>query len=327
MSRRAVLLSIALLAASSCDKLTAAVEETVQNKVEEVVSPGPGEPGTPGGEPTEEELTGTKLAGYAECLNRSRERIYDSWQRYTEYVKEDGTPIRKGQKPFLYKIDSELQPCKKIVDEGPGQKPSLPDIEKAATDYHAAASEFAGYTVQLDTYYEQENFKDDDWKLGKDIAPKFKAAFDKFDAAATSLGSLVSSKQDEVDRGMLALIEKRQGKDIEWHSRSYIVNAKAFLHCIEPDDVVAATCEEAFKTLETAEGEFRKVHDGDKAKADKVFWMSSYQGTVSDYFTEAKKLMRAMREGKIEPEDKQPTVSKYNDLVGAYNNLNFQFGS
>ena len=330
MRRLAPLLCLPLLAATACDKFTEAVNDAVEQKVEEVANPSPsGAPG--GGAPphaTEEELANNKVASYAECLNRSKQRMHDSWARYAERTKEDGTPKRKNQTPFLYKIESELDPCKKAVDEGPKMQPSLPDLEAAAKAYYDTGMEFAKYTQELDTYYEQENFKDDDWAKAKEIAPKFAAAHDAWIEASTALDKLVSDKQDELDLALLALIEKRQGKDIEWHSRSYIVHAKNFLKCVEPEAVNVEACEKHFAALEEAEKGFREVHDGDKEKAGKVFWMSSYQSSVTDYYTEAKKLMREVRGGKaLKPQMKSEVFDEYNDLVGDYNNLNFRFGS
>ncbi|MCA9651419.1 MAG: DUF3829 domain-containing protein [Myxococcales bacterium] len=312
------------LCIGGCDNLLQALEDKAQEVTEDMATPPPGS-GPEGTELTEDEKLGAKLDLYIQCTNRATQRMMDSWSRYTERTKEDGTPQKKGMTPFLYKIDSELTPCEEAVAKGPTMEPSLPEIEKAMADYLAHGKEFAKYTVELDRYYEQEDFKDDDWAKAKEIAPKFKAAFDGWSKADQTLGDLVSVKKDGVERNMLALVEQRYGKKIEWHSRNAVIAAKGFVRCVTAtEEVSAAGCEEAYTALEKAEEGFRTFYEANQAESDKVFWMSSFRGSVEDYYSESKKLMRELREGKADPEKINKVVDEYNDLIGDSNNLRYE---
>lgn len=316
-----------ILALAGCDKLSEAIQNKVQQEVEERVNQAAGE--LPGGGQaglTDDERLVEKLNLYVECTNRSTERIYDSWKRYVEYVDEKvGTPRSKSNKPFLYKIDTEIEPCKKAVDEGPGLQPPLPEIEKAMADYYTAAAEFAAHTKTLDAYYEGEDFKDDNWAKGKEVAPKFLAAYTAFDKASGELSRLVDVKKDEADAKMLVLIESREGKKIHWHSENVIIAAKGFVRCVTAENVKAETCETQYKALDEAQGGFRSYYDANKAEADKVFWMSSFESSISNYWNESKKFMRALRDGKVTADDYNTVTRNFNDLINAANNLRFDF--
>ncbi len=320
-------LTVALLWSTGCDKLSEVIQNKVQQEVEERVSQAAGD--LPGGGKaglTDDERLVEKLNLYVECTNRSTERMYESWKRYVEHIDEKvGTPRSKSGRPFLYKIDSEIDPCKKAVDEGPGLQPPLPEIEKAMADYYTAAADFAAHTTALYAYYEGEDYKDDSWAKGKEIAPKFLAAFTAFDKASRELSQHVDTKKDEADAKMLVLIESREGKKIHWHSENVIIAAKAFVRCATQKNVKAETCEASFKTLDDAQAGFRTYYDANKAESDKVFWMSSFEGSISTYWNESKKLMRALRDGKVTADEFSSVTRQFNDLINAANNLRFDF--
>ncbi|MCH9685182.1 MAG: YiiG family protein [Deltaproteobacteria bacterium] len=315
------LLAVGLFA-TGCDKLTQALEDKAEEVVGEVATP-EGGAGPGGGGATEDEKLGQKLDLYIQCTNRASRRMYDSWHKYSERAKEDGTPAKKNRVPFLYKIDSELTPCEEAVAKGPGTEPTLPEVEKAMADYLTHAKVFASYTVELDKYYEQENYKDDDWAKGKEIAPKFKAAFEAWSKADGILGEMVATKKDVVELNMLALVEERYGKKIEWHSRNSVHAAKAFVRCVTAEGAKAEGCEKVFTELEEAEHGFRGFYDGNKTESDKVFWMSSFQRSIGDYYAESKKFMRDFRKGDIKPDRVNKVVDEYNDLINDSNNLRY----
>lgn len=318
-------LGVAGLLLSGCDKLTAALEEKAQDLAEDAAAAAGGAAaGATAAGQTEDEQISAKLGLYIQCTNRATSRMYDSWNRYNERAAEDGTPRKKNLVPFLYKIESELTPCEEAVAKGPGMEPSMPEIEAAMGTYLETAKAFAAHTVELDRYYEQENYKDDDWAKAKEIAPKFKASFDAWVPAEKKLSALVGEKKDVVEQNILKHIEEQYGQNIEWQSRSYILVAKTYIRCVTAEGASADACEDQFKALEAAEQSFRKYYDANKATADKVFWMSSFEGTVTDFYTASKKFMRDFREGKAKPDAVNKVVDEYNDVIDASNNLRFE---
>lgn len=335
-------LAVGLLAAlPGCDKLIGAIEDKAEEVSQEAqqasADPGPLGPGTA---LTEDEKLSHKLGLYLECTHRASSRIRDSWARYDERVKEDGTPRKKGTKPFLYKIDSELTPCAEAVAKGPTMEPPLPAIEKSMASYLEHARAFASTSVELDTYYEQEEYEDDAWAKGKELAPGFAAAFAAWAEADDQLDALIETRKDVVDRNMLALVEQRKGKGIEWYSRSYLLAAKAYLRCATAVAAAAETakrkttkpgapkaeakgCETSLAALEQAGNEFRSHYEANKEAADAVFWMTSFQSSVSDYVAEATLVQGLLDKGSVAPEQLSKLVDEYDGLLSDSNNLRF----
>jgi len=312
-----------------CEEAATKLQETIQEKVQESIQNKvqQAQPaGTTAAEPvTEEEQLARKLDLHVQCTNASRERIYDSYERYRYYIKEDGTPKRKNQTGIYEIPETMLSACNEAADQGPKMAPSLPELEQAQAEYTSAATEYGALSRELEIYYKQENYKDDDWAKGKEIAPRIEAAFSKWKTADEQLSARLDAKKDEADARMLKLIEQRSGRGIEYFSRAYLIAAKTFVRCVDADAPELAACEQTFTALEQANNDFRSFYKVNEEDSNKVFWMSSFESSVDDLYTEGKKHMRALREGKVKPRDRAKVVDEYNDLVRDANNLRFDF--
>jgi len=307
-----------------CDRLEQVIQEKVQEEVQdELAEAAKTLPPPTGGQETEEEKIAVKLNLYTECTNRSRDRIRESWERYSERVDPKTGVAKNKQTPHVVRIEGELEPCRQAVDQGPRLEPALPEIEAAMADYYGRGLEVAGYTQQLDDYYESQGWKTDAWEKAKTIAPSFQTAYDAWDAAAVALESAVEAKKDDNDAKLLVLIESREGKNLRWHAQRVVLAAKAIARCVAVEGTKAAACEEPSAAFATAATEFRAYHDAHAAEAEAVFWMSSFQGAVATYAAEAAALMKSMQDGKVKPEERQRAIDRYNDLVNAANNLKF----
>lgn len=330
---------------AGCDHLTTLLEEKAQEVAEEIAPP---EGAAPPAGPTlsDDEQLAAKLALYTECRGRASRRIRQSWQRYTEHVKEDdGTPRRdkdgKISKPFLYEVRGELTPCEDAVAKGPGMAPPLPEIEKTMVTWLGHAKAFAATSVELDAYYEKETYATDDWAKGKELAPGFLAAWQGWIEADDELAALVEVRMDVVERALLAQLEARVGKDLEWHARTVVLRAKELARCVgappaaetgeaaEPAARPAARtkielhCDAPLEAVRTAAADFRTTFEADRDRADAVFWMSAFEASVTDFVAEAERVVAEPPKGGPTPEQIAKLLDERDDLVSDAANLRF----
>jgi hypothetical protein len=339
------------LAQAGCDHVTALLEEKAQAVAEEIAPP---EGAAPPAGPvlSDDEQLAVKLALYTECRGRASRRMRQSWQRYTEHVKEDdGTPRRdkdgKLHEPFLYEIHGELTPCEEAVAKGPVMAPSLPEIEATMATWLDHAKAFAAATVELDVYYEKETYATDDWARGKELAPGFLAAWQGWSKADDELAALVEVRLDVVERALLTQLEARTGKDLEWHARTVVLRAKELARCVsgppatEPTEATEAdtaepaaparpsrgkpalACDEPLEAVRTAAAEFRRSYDADRTRADAVFWMSAFEASVTDFVAEAERVIGKPPKGGPTPEQIAKLLDERDDLVSDAANLRF----
>jgi hypothetical protein len=315
--------------AAACEEAATKLQETIQEKVQETIQENAqkaAQGASTAPEPlTEEELLARKLDLHVQCTNASRERIYDSYERYRSYIKEDGTPKRKGRTGIYEITEATLSGCNEAANQSPKMQPSLPELEQAQAEYTSAAQEYGALSRELEVYYKQENYKDDDWARGKEIAPRIEAAFSRWKTVDEQLSARLDAKKDEADARMLELIEQRSGKTIEYFSRAYVIAAKTFVRCVDAEAPDLEACEQTFAALEQANNDFRSFYKANEESSDKVFWMGSFESSVDDLYTEGKKHMRSLRAGKAKPRDRAKVIDEYNDLVRDANNLRFDF--
>jgi hypothetical protein len=339
------------LALTGCDHLTALLEEKAQEVAEEIAPP---EGAAPPAGPvlSDDEQLAAKLALYTECRGRASRRMRQSWQRYTEHVKEDdGTPRRdkdgKAHKPFLHEIHGELTPCEEAVAKGPAMAPSLPEIEATMATWLDHAKAFAAATVELDAYYEKETYATDDWAKGKQLAPGFLAAWQGWSKADDELAALVEVRLDVVERALLTQLEARLGKDLEWHARTVVLRAKELARCVGGPPATEATgsgdtaepaepaarpgsrgkaelaCDAPLEAVRTAAADFRSSYDADRTRADAVFWMSAFEASVTDFVAEAERVVGKPPKGGPTPEQIAKLLDERDDLVSDAANLRF----
>lgn len=237
---------------------------------------------------TEVELLHDKLALHTECLERSAGHIDETWGRYAERVAEDGHPKQKKVAPYLYEIDSELEPCERAVAEAPEVGPPRPDLEAAQRDYLQTARAFADLTVKLHAYYEREGWTEDDWALSVELAPPFRAAHTSWAEAEATLRERLDREREHNDVAMLDLIEAREGKGLRFHTHALQLAAQAFARCAAAGE--REPCQEQRSALGEAHGTFARVHDGEPAAA-RVFWMGSYRATAEAFVAQADAFM------------------------------------
>ncbi|GEM_PF-3308386 len=294
------------------------LEQTVKGATDASVSP-----------PVVTELTpaeqlGLKLNLYVDCTNGSRDQIYDSYARYREFVRPDGVAKRSDYADIHAVPETALAACVKAMEEGPIMPPPLPELERALALYNVASDAYARLSLEIDRYFEREDYKDDQWGKLSILHPKLVATFTAWQTADDTLANAFEPRKAEADRAALADIETRLGRNLEYEARRYVLEAKAFIGCVDRDNPTIGACETPFRGLEQAHQDFNMRYSSDKQASDRVFWMSSYAVSTENFFAEAKKFVRELREGKVRIEYTNRVIDEYNDLVRDSNNLRFE---
>lgn len=312
-----------------CEDLRNSLEDEVQERVEAQRRDDISKVKSPSSDAPRAEQLASKLEIHLACLGRSRKRLAGAWDRYAEDVDpERGVPRRKSTKPFVPEIENELQPCRVAVQRGPKMPPPRPELEAAMSRYLETAEAMAELTRTLHAYYGEAAYETDRWAKSKELGPKFAAAHQAWEDAATELSELLRTAKDETDRAMLSVIEEREGKVLRWHVQNLMVAATDFVRCAqESDGGVRGRCAEPHARLRKAHAGFTKSHDADPEAASAVFWMSAFVGRADDLLEQAQALMssdgrgaKAGLQGELER-----LASRYDDLVSAANNLRFDF--
>jgi hypothetical protein len=248
---------------------------------------------------------------YVRALNAVT-TVRNSYNRYASWVDLKKGPTGKERYITygLYEINSSsLGDMVAAATKGPALTPPLRELDDAAVKLAGAAKTLAPLVKAADDYYDQQDFKDDAAKRGQELHKEMMPLFEQIFAAEAALRSGLDTVKDEVDRRQLAEIEKRSGKNYEWHLRNFMISAKSLVDLMP-------TSAEAPKIETSAYNGFMQLN-GDPA-TKKPIMASFVETAIKDYFAASKFLRRTLESPKP---DKGEYVTNVNELVEKYNTL------
>lgn len=311
MTPRPALLALALLA---CNDATRELRNQLGEQLQQRLTPSD-KPDTSSA-PLPPELVSNKLGLYVDCVNSTRVPLYAGFRQVD-------AALAAGKKARAETIDpvleEALERCVKAQREGPLLQPPMPALESSATTYLASARELAAaisaFRGGLSGAADPE---------ATDPKTRFHAAFTRWDTARRALDEHIDAHQATVDAAVLATIERRSGKGLEWHTRDLMRAAKPYVRCLgDHDEITAKICEPFLAPLSAAHAAFRAVHDADPTAAAAVFWMPQFVKSLEDYRAAATDLRATLHDNKAAAGDIARVVRAYNDLVRDSNQLNF----
>jgi Protein of unknown function (DUF3829) len=297
------------------------------------------EQGASAGDEDKDNELSNKLSKYIDCLNSVTPNVTSSRDRYLGWVDEKAGLTGKeknvnGLSP-LHSADY----CLKELDAAKALSPQLPEIDAAADQYKAHLTEFAKFVKTVADYYEQGNYKDDQFAKGKEYHTQLMAGFDKFKTVNDAMDTKVTKLNDEVAARRLARLEKDPEAKFEFLYAKAMHEAKSLIKLTEVESIDALAMD-PYTTQLTAFDKALTDLDGyvdtHKEEASKVSGMSSLIGEMKDYLKATKELQRRKRDNKDFAKEEPPAgmfdrvdghpaqiVDKYNDMISASNRTRF----
>jgi hypothetical protein len=290
--------------------------------------------------PLPPELISAKLSLYIDCVGSTRVPLYAGFRQ----VNAAGLAGEKARRQSIdLVLEEAFEKCVKAQREGPLLQPPMPELENAARLYLASARELAAAIAAVrDDLADEPADKPSkplktrpndpepvqvpqvDGPVLTDPKTRFTAAFARWDDTRRDLDGHIDSLQATVDAAVLATVERRVGKRIEWHTRDLLRAAKPYVRCLgDHDEITAKICEAFFTPLADARTAFLRIHDADPARAREVFWMPQFVESLGDFFTSADALRAALKANTARSADLGRTIREFNDLVHDFNQLNF----
>ncbi len=261
---------------------------------------------------------------YVKAIN-SLSRVKQSYERYISWVDLKKGPT--GKEPYitygLYDLNSsEVERIREAAKKGPALPPPLPAADAAIEKIASAVTELAPLVKRASSYYEQQDYKDDGAKRGQEMHAQMMPLFASAFAAEADLRRAMEPIKAQVDRRQLAELEKKSGRNYQWHLRNYLLAAKALVELL-PDSASAPTVELAaykarFDRLEAAYNGFDEFTTQHPEEVKKIILASFVDSAVKDFFAASKFLRRVLEAPKL---DKREYVKRVNEMIEKYNGL------
>ncbi len=293
-----------------------------------------------------EDLT-DKFNNYVGCINSFSESVLRSYRRYTSWCNkacEKNGPT--GKETYitygLYQMSDPSQ-CLKKIQEANAMRPSLPEVEKAASAYGDALKNLYPVVKEAYEYYDQKNYQDDQGAKGQNLHPKLLAGWRAFVMADHLFQEQIDILEDKNQAEEVARLEKSLGRTFPFLRGSIMIKAKAVLKAADAekmDEASLSTLTQKIEDFEKVVNELNEYvdytkHPERKEQMDKVVGSSSFISSSKDFLKAAKGLMRhyrdktkitappAMTENGMIEGTIQNVLKEYNELIRDSNNIHY----
>jgi hypothetical protein len=290
---------------------------------------------TPSSQDEKDGQLSDKLDGYIYCMNYDTRSVFRIKADYLDDVDIEKGPTGKETRISVQEISADT--CLKGIDESKAKPPALPDLDAAAEAYKVALAELQKLTKTAHAYYDQKDFKDDQYAKGKAMHKPLVAAFEAFEKADTSFEDKVRVINDGISQRRLARLKNDQTRQLEYNVAKSVDDAKKLVKFAEVeslDKVDATGLAGALAAYEQTNSAMGTYIDGHQAEAGKVSLLSSFRSSCDDFLKAAKEFMRRKRDnkgfkgehGSPEHIDGHPAqvLAKFNSMINDSNRLRFE---
>ena len=202
-------------------------------------------------------LTAKSNLYISKCVNTYSNSVMNSYQRYTSWLRDPKAgPTGKETLVYgLYEIRGDGSDCAAAVAEANEAEPDMPAVEAAADKYVAALKEAAQQVRNVYEYYDQEDYKDDNFEKGKASHQPLMEAFEMFRTANETFTTEVDKMEDQVAQKRLEEYRNDPTKKFAFAATDFSIKAKKAMNYAartEYTSLTADTLQSHAEELETA---------------------------------------------------------------------------
>ncbi|KTF32072.1 YiiG family protein [Xanthomonas vesicatoria] len=230
----------------------------------------------------------TKLGVYIDCFNRLDLQVHTGAKHYTGWM-DDAATGPSGRETGVagpYDIsDYDMKECDAPVSAAAAAQPSLPALDAAARQYHAALQALRPISHQVADYYARQDYEDDQFAKGKQLHAPLMTALERYAEASSTFSAELETQNDAAHREMLKTLEREEGRTREYYRLSMMLDAKQLTDVLQEDQFDTAranTLLEGFNRL--SDEAHAKVAD---QEPDKLKW-NSFETAAEDFRRQAK---------------------------------------
>jgi hypothetical protein len=263
------------------------------------------------------------------CFNAYSNRVMDSYSRYASWIRDMKVgPTGKESIVYgLYDVNGDGSDCASAVSEAGDIEPDMPETEEIAERYSAALTEVIAAIRGVYKYYDQEDYKDDNFQKGKESHTGLVAAFEKFKAVNNEFQAEIDNIENEVAQQQLEQYRNDPSKKFAFSVVDFNIKAKKVSGYVQRTEYSQMSADE----LQAMNDEIEAAITQMKSNAGNDPFASLYFSAADDFVKASKELMRRIRDKKpfddferrqlgtaagwMVEGSPDKVINKYNDLI------------
>lgn len=280
-----------------------------------------------------------KINAYVSCYNAINSSVYLSAQRYFNVFPNIETGPTGKEKSFsiLTTVTSGIaSDCKVEISDALAIRPEFQPIDSYAKAFVDSVVMLRDISTQIKRYYEQGDYKDDNFEKGKLLHKEYVSAFKEYEKFSVLLVEQIEIYNDRRNAEALKELEIKEGKSLNFYMLAIITKAKNINELLLEQEFNASKAMEEVNDLQKMVDELDALIEVKRAEGNRP--TSSYSFMVSDgnkYITATKQRIRRLKD-KV-PFDKYEqskigtdsewmvegsegrAMREYNEMVKSYN--------
>jgi hypothetical protein len=274
-----------------------------------------------------DEALAVKLDPYIWVLNTVDNQVQLSYEQYLGWVDSAHGPSAKLSYIGTINEPWGLDQAADSIRHGLALEPKLAPIDAAGKAYGDALAALAPLLKQAHDYYDQKDYKDDNFAKGASLHAPLLTAFASYHSASAAFREAVGKEHEGLSERELVAIEKSEGRSLVYFHKKMMLDAKKLADIVESAAVMPekssyqGALEVYTKSLDEAKG--YAVAHADEIKESKSSWQS-IENDADALLRQAKELSRYLRDGKTPDNDMsegspREFMRAFNSLVSASN--------
>lgn len=185
-----------------------------------------------------DEKVRAKIRPVVECSNRVLEHFTEIAPIYREDVRrlsnplDELAPFRNPDGSFFYiGLDEHgvnyLTACANGLDAASKLSPNMEDLDAPARDTAAALRSLIEPGKQMDEYFAQHRYRDDQFAEGRQLDATITPLLNRIVAGARQLADSVQREERTVRQHGLEAINAQEGHSLRWHTQQTVMAARA----------------------------------------------------------------------------------------------------
>jgi len=254
--------------------------------------------------PVKESTPGQTKSGLSEktqlyiskCFNPYANSVMNSYQRYASWIKDmDKGPTGKESIVYgLYEIQGDGEDCAKAVTEANAMEPRLADAEQAADEFSKALKDAIEKVNDVYKYYDQDDYKDDNFQKGKQAHAGLVQSFKNFEAVNKKFSSILDDLETKASQARLDEIGDDPKGRFEYTVIDFNMKAKKIVNYVQRNKYQDMTADDIQKLTDDLEPAINAMKDAGKTKT----MAGVYFDSADELLKSVKELMRRIRDHK-----------------------------
>ncbi len=230
------------------------------------------------------------------CFNPYANSVMSSYQRYTSWIKDvDNGPTGKEMNIYgLYEIRGDGEDCSAAVKEANAMEPHIADAEQDAEEFSNALKAAISQVNNVYKYYDQGDYKDDNFQKGKQSHTALMEAFKKFETVNKKFAADLDDMENQVAEVRLAELKDDPAKKFEFTVVSFNIKAKKISSYAQHTKYEDMSADE----LQTMSDELESAISAMKGSGSGNSMASMYFNAADELLKASKELMRHIRDHK-----------------------------